>query len=231
MKIIIIGLGNFGSALGIQLTAAGHEVIGVDSSSVKAEAYKDLITQTIVLDSTNEHALKTLPLRECDYAVVAIGEDFGASVMTTALLKQANVKHLVSRAINELHSTVLETLGVEMIIRPEKDSASLFADRILLYGVSNAYHISDEYKIVEAFIPGRYDGLTLGEINFKEKYKLQPITAIREYEGKSVFGQPRIMKKVLGLLTDAFILKTGDRLLLFGSSSAIEAFLGLEDNL
>lgn len=155
MKIIIIGLGNFGSALGIQLTAAGHEVIGVDSSSVKAEAYKDLITQTIVLDSTNEHALKTLPLRECDYAVVAIGEDFGASVMTTALLKQANVKHLVSRAINELHSTVLETLGVEMIIRPEKDSASLFADRILLYGVSNAYHISDEYKIVEAFIPGR----------------------------------------------------------------------------
>ncbi len=133
MKILIIGLGNFGSALGIQLTAAGHEVIGVDTSPVKVESFKDVITQTIVLDATNEHALKTLPLRECDYAVVAIGEDFGASVMTTALLKQANVKHLVSRAINELHSTVLETLGVEVIVRPEKDSASLFVDRIVVW--------------------------------------------------------------------------------------------------
>ncbi|GAB1403984.1 MAG: TrkA family potassium uptake protein [Lentimicrobiaceae bacterium] len=228
MKVLVVGLGNFGSSLGIELSAAGHEVIGIDTNPVKVEAFKEVITQTIVLDATNENALKTLPLRECDYSVVAIGEDFGASVMATALLKQANVKHLVCRAINELHSTVLETLGVKMIIRPEKDSASLFVDRILLYGVSNAYHISDEYKIVEAYIPARYDGLTLKEVNFKEKYKLQPITAIRDYEGKSVFGQPRIMKKVLGILTEAFILKTGDRLLLFGSSSAIEEFLGLD---
>lgn len=107
MKFIIIGLGNFGSALAMQLTHMGHEVIGVDGSEVKTETFKEVITQTICLDCTNELAMKTLPLRECDYAVVAIGEDFGASVMTTALLKKAGVKRIVSRAIDALHLSLL----------------------------------------------------------------------------------------------------------------------------
>ena len=111
MKFIVIGLGNYGSALATGLTAMGQEVIGIDGNREKTEMFKDVISQTICLDSTNENALATLPLKECDYAIVTIGEDFGASIMTTALLKKAGVNNLVSRAINPLHQKLIAFWG------------------------------------------------------------------------------------------------------------------------
>ncbi|MEM4250192.1 MAG: TrkA family potassium uptake protein, partial [Candidatus Nitrosotenuis sp.] len=123
MKFIVIGLGNFGSSLASRLTSMGHEVIGVDSDMRKVESSKDKITHVIKLDSTDTTAINTLPLREIDVAIIAIGEDFGASIMTTALLKQNNVKRLISRALSPLHEKVLEAIGVSEIIHPEQESA------------------------------------------------------------------------------------------------------------
>src|SRR5690606_40633871 len=113
MKYIIIGLGNFGSTLGMQLTAMGHDVIGVDSSMEKVDAFKYDITHTICLDSTDQQALSTLPLKDTDVVVIGIGEDFGASVMATALFKQMNVKRIIGRAMSPLHQKVLEAIGVD----------------------------------------------------------------------------------------------------------------------
>ena len=225
MKFIVIGLGNFGSALAARLTALGHEVIGVDSNRSKVELFKDVITQTISLDSTNEQAMSTLPLKEVDYAVVAIGEDFGASVMTTALLKQASVKKLVSRAISPLHHKVLETLGVDYILSPEHDAASRFADSLLLAGVSNSYEVSDNYRVIEADLPDHYDGLTLSEVDFTNRFSLLVLTILRTVETKSIFGQIIKTKKSLGLPSTSQTLKKGDEVVLFGKLKDIEDLL------
>lgn len=225
MKFIVIGLGNFGSALSARLTSMGHEVIGIDGNRQKTEIYKDVITQTICLDVTNEQALNTLPLKECDYAIVTIGEDFGASVMTTALLKQAGVKKLVSRAINPLHHKVIETLGVDMILQPEYDAASRFADSILFSGVNNSFDVTDEYKIIEARLPDRYDGLTLSEADFTNRYSLLVLTVIRIEESKSIFGQPVKRRKSLGLPSANQKLKENDMIVLFGKLKDIEGLL------
>ena len=77
MKYIIVGLGSFGSSLGVALTSQGHEVIAIDSSMQKVEAYKELITHTICMDATDEYAVKGLPIVDTDIVVVAIGEDQG----------------------------------------------------------------------------------------------------------------------------------------------------------
>jgi len=225
MKFIVIGLGNFGSALASRLTAMGHEVIGVDGNRDKIETFKDLITQTICLDVTNEQALATLPLKECDYAIVTIGEDFGASVMSTALLKQAGVKKLVSRAINPLHHKVIEALGVDHILQPEYDSASRFADSILFSGLSTSYDIADDYKIVEARLPDRYQGLLLSEVDFTNRYSLLVLTVIRTEESKSIFGQIQRKKKSLGLPSADQKLLKGDQVVLFGKLKDIEGLL------
>jgi trk system potassium uptake protein TrkA len=225
MKFIVIGLGNFGSALASRLTAMGHEVIGVDGNRDKIETFKDLITQTICLDVTNEQALATLPLKECDYAIVTIGEDFGASVMSTALLKQAGVKKLVSRAINPLHHKVIEALGVDHILQPEYDSASRFADSILFSGLSTSYDIADDYKIVEARLPDRYQGLLLSEIDFTNRYSLLVLTIIRTEESKSIFGQVQRKKKSLGLPSADQKLLKGDQVVFFGKLKDIEGLL------
>jgi len=225
MKFIIIGLGNFGSSLSARLTSMGHEVIGVDVKMGKVEIYKDTIFQTICLDSTNEQALATLPLKECDYSIVTIGEDFGASVMTTALLKQAGVKNLISRAINPLHHKVIEALGVDLILQPEYDAASRFADSILFSGLSNSYDITDEYKIIEARLPDRYDGMLLSEVDFTNRHSLLILTIIRTEESKSLFGQPQRKKKSLGLPSANQKLQSGDLIVLFGKLKDIERLL------
>ncbi|MHC1775430.1 MAG: TrkA family potassium uptake protein [Lentimicrobium sp.] len=225
MKFIVVGLGNFGSALSVRLTSMGHEVIGIDGNRQKTEIFKDLITQTICMDVTNEQALETLPLKECDYAIVTIGEDFGASVMTTALLKQAGVKKLVSRAINPMHYKVIEALGVDLILQPEYEAASRFADSILFSGVSNSFDVTDEYKIIEARLPDRYDGLLLSEVDFTNRHSLLVLTVIRTEESKSIFGQPVKRKKSLGLPSAGQKLKKGDLIVLFGKLKDIEGLL------
>lgn len=229
MKFIVVGLGNFGSALSVRLTSMGHEVIGLDGNRQKTELFKDMITQTICLDVTNEQALETLPLKECDYAIVTIGEDFGASVMTTALLKQAGVKKLVSRAISPMHFKVIQALGVDLILQPEYEAASRFADSVLFSGVSNSFDVTDEYKIVEARLPERYVGLKLSEIDFTNRHSLLVLTVLRQEESKSLFGQMQKNKKSLGLPTASQILKKGDEIVFFGKLKDIEALLHLED--
>lgn len=225
MKFIVIGLGNFGSSLSARLTSMGHEVIGIDGNRDKTELFKDAITQTICLDCTNEQALATLPLKECDYAIVTIGEDFGDSVMTTALLKQAGVKKLVSRAISPLHYKVIEALGVDHILQPEYDAASRFADSILFSGLSNSYDITDEYKIIEARLPDRYDGMLLSEVDFTNRHSLLILTIIRTEESKSIFGQFQKKKKSLGLPSANQRLHLGDQIVLFGKLKDIERLL------
>jgi len=225
MKFIVIGLGNFGSSLSVRLTSLGHEVIGVDENKEKVEIYKDVITQTICLDSTSEQALQTLPLKESDYAIVAIGEDFGGSVMVTALLKQAGVRKVISRAINPLHHKVLEALGVDLVLQPEYDAASRLADSLLFSGLSNSYDITDEYKIIEARLPDRYDGMLLSEVDFTNRHSLLILTIIRSEESKSIFGQVQHKKKSLGLPSANQKLLLGDQIVLFGKLKDIEMLL------
>lgn len=225
MKFIVIGLGNFGSSISVKLTALGHEVIGVDENKEKIEFFKDTITQTICLDCTNELALATLPLKECDYAIVTIGEDFGASVKSIALLKQAGVKKLLGRAINPLHHKVLEALGVDDILQPEYDAASRFADSIIFSGVNNSYDVTDEYKIIEARLPDRYEGLMLSEVDFTNRHSLLILTIIRTEISKSIFGQVQRKRKSLGLPLANQKLQSGDQIVLFGKLKDIERLL------
>lgn len=225
MKFIIIGLGNFGSALAVRLTSMGHEVIGVDGDRQKIELYKDLITNTICMDVTNEQAITVLPLMECDYAIVTIGEDFGASVKATALLKQAGVGKLVGRAISTIHYTVLEALGVDLILQPEYEAALRFADQVLFTGVRNSYEVAGEYRMIEAELPARYAGLRLGEVDFMKRYSLSLITVIRDEKTRVVFGQNIHERKSLGFPNPETVLQEDDVLLLFGSLRNIEDML------
>lgn len=92
MKYIIIGLGNYGHVLAEELSALGHEVIGADISAGRVDSLKDKIATAFVIDATDEQALSVLPLNSVDVVIVAIGENFGASIRVVALLKQKKVK-------------------------------------------------------------------------------------------------------------------------------------------
>lgn len=172
MNFIVIGLGNFGASLAKKLTALGHDVIGVDKDLEKVEFFKDTIKTTVSMDITDIHALKTLPLKDCDMVVVCIGHDFGSSVKTAALLKKLGVQRICGRESSLIHKTVLNAIGVSITINPEYETAGVFAEKIIMTGVWSIYSISDEIKIAEVSIPEEYIGMNLSKIDFNDMYNL-----------------------------------------------------------
>ncbi len=168
MNFVIIGLGNFGASLAKKLTALGHEVIGVDKDMEKVEFFKDTIKNTVSMDITDIHALKTLPLKDCDQVVVCIGDDFGSSVKTIALLKKLGVQKLYGRESSLIHKTVLNALGVSNTINPEYDTAVVFAEKLIMEGVWSIFNITDDVKIAEVSIPEEFIGKKISQLDPEE---------------------------------------------------------------
>ena len=225
MKYIIVGLGNFGSSLAIKLTAAGNEVIGIDSRMDKVELYKESISHTICLNATDEFTVSGLPLKNTDVIIIAIGEDQGANIMATALFKNHQVKRLISRAINPLHEKVLQALGVDEIVHPEEETAERMAKKLSIKNVVDSFELSEEFSIIEANIPAEYIGRSIREIGFRQKFNLLVLTTIKKEEVKSVIGKSQTKERIKGIVTPDLILKENEILVLFGKNGDLEKFL------
>ena len=225
MKYIIVGLGNFGSSLAEKLTKEGNEVIGIDNSMTKVEAYKERISHTICMDATDQYTMAGLPLKDTDIVLVAIGEDKGANIMTTAILKNLNVKRLISRAINPLHETVLEAIGVDEIIHPEEETAERLAKRLCFTGVLDSFEITGDYSIVEIAVPNQYAGKTLEEIGLRRKHNIIVLTTMKIVEEKNIFGRRKKVKKLQEVASPKTLLGKDDTMIIYGDNKDIKKLL------
>lgn len=225
MKYIIIGLGNFGSSLAQKLTAEGNEVIGIDTRMTKVDLFKEQISHTICMDATDEFTVSGLPLKDTDVVIVAIGEDQGANIMTTAIFKNFQVKRLISRAINPLHEKVLKAIGVDEIVHPEEETAERWSKKLCMNNVVDSFELSDDYSIIEANVPKDYFGKTIKEVGFRQKFNLLVLTTIKKSEVKSIVGKSRTELKVQGVATPDLVLEESDILVLYGSNKDLQYFL------
>lgn len=223
MKFAVFGLGNFGSNLALSLVQLGHEVIGVDNRMNKIEELKDHLTYVVCFDTTASHSVNTLPLKDVDAAIVCIGENEGASLMTSALLKQMNVKRIISRAISPLHRTVLESIGVEEIVNPERESAEALANKLSLKNMLNAFELTDDYSIAEITAPRDFAGKTILASNIRDEYKLNVITIVRKVKKSNLLGVEREKRNVIGVVNAETEIEKGDVLVVFGAKKDIQA--------
>ena len=228
MKYIIIGLGNFGAPLGEKLTAMGNEVIGVDNHQTKVENLKETLSHTICMDATDEFTMKGLPWKETDIVIVAIGEDQGANIMVTAMLKNLKVNRLISRAINPLHEKVLRAIGVDEIVHPEEETAERWSKKLCLSNVVDSFELNEEYSLIEAKVPKKFIGKTVGSIQWRETYNLQVVTLIKKKEVKSVLGKTRSVSEIQGVISDDWKLDENHIIVLYGNNEDLNAFLGKE---
>jgi trk system potassium uptake protein TrkA len=227
MNFIVIGLGNFGASLAKKLTALGHDVIGVDKDLAKVEFFKDTIKNTVSMDITDIHALKTLPLKDCDMVAVCIGHDFGSSVMTTALLRKLGVQRIYGRESSLVHKTVLNALGVLNTINPEYETATVFAEKLIMTGVWSIYSISEDIKIAEVSVPDEYIGNHLAKIDYKELQDVE-ILALKLLDRK--LSTPSLEKWIAietKNFTEDLVLENGMRFVLKGRKKNILDFLKL----
>lgn len=224
MKFIVFGLGHFGKALAIRLTELGHEVIGVDNDMNKVEKFKDKITHTVCLNSTDRDAVGSLPLKDANAVIVAIGEDEAASLMTTAVLKQFDIKRILTRAVSDLQKTVLEAMKIDEFIMPEEESAERLAVRLVNLNVVDSFKISDNYSIIEAKVPARYVGKTLAEANLTNEFKVIILTTIKTSEAEFK-GIKKTIKEVSGIATSGTRLEKNDLLVIFGEMENINKLI------
>ncbi len=225
MKYIIVGLGNFGSSLGIALTRQGHEVIAIDSSMQKVEAYKEVISHTICMDATDEYTVKGLPIIDTDIVIVAIGEDQGENVMATALFKTLKAKRLISRSINPLHEKVLQAIGVDDLIHPEKEAAKRWAKRLSLRYFVDSFELSDHFSIVEISIPVALIGQTVDSLQLAQKFNIRLLSTMRYEYYEDSFGRTQSKPSIQGLAVPEQILKDKDVLIIYGANKDINGFL------
>lgn len=225
MKYIIIGLGNFGASLAQKLTEQGNEVIGIDTNMSKVDAYKEKISHTICMDATDEFTVSGLPLQETDIIIVAIGEDQGSNLMTTALLKNFEVKRLISRAINPLHEKVLQAIGVDEIVHPEEETAERWAKKLCLSNVVDSFELNEDYTIIEAKVPADYVGKTVREVGFRREFNLLVLTIIKRVEVKSILGKTKTENQIQGVASADNKLEQDDILVIYGSNKDLQVFL------
>lgn len=229
MKYIILGLGNFGSSLAEKLTAMGNEVIGVDTNMGKVESLKDKITHVINLDSTDINAVSNLPLNDTDVVIVAIGEDKGANILATALMKQLQVKRLISRAVSPLQKMILEAMGVSEIIHPEEETAERWSKKLNLQGVVDSFEVNRDYSIVETSVPEEYDGRTLEEVGLKRKYEIIVLTTMKVVQDTNLLGGKKEITNVQGVASAKTILHKDDIMVLYGHNKNIKKLLQDQD--
>ncbi len=224
MKYIVLGLGNFGKSLAIRLTELGHEVIGVDNRMAKVEQLKEKITHTVCMDSTDIDAVSALPLKDAHGVIVAIGEDEGASLLTTALLKQLRVKRIIGRVVSDLQKTVLEAMDIDEYIMPEEESAGRLAMRLDNIDIVDSFKISDRYSIIETKVPAKYTGMTLREANLTNKFKVIVLTTIKSTETLED-GKMKVSTEATGIAQSDTVLAEDDILVLFGELKDINRLI------
>lgn len=224
MKYIVFGLGSFGTSLAEKLTSRGHEVIGVDKRMEKVDALKEKITHTICMDATDELTVSGLPLDDTDVVIVAIGENEGANIMVTALLKNLKVKRLISRAINGLHEKVLKAIGVHEIVHPEEETAERWSKKLCLSHVVDSFQLSDNYSIVEIKAPEEFVGKSLKELNIRRKYNLIVLTTLLPNADEE-FPEIKLDKRSRGVASSDMRIGKDEILVVYGKNADINNFL------
>ncbi|HWR90458.1 MAG TPA: TrkA family potassium uptake protein [Dissulfurispiraceae bacterium] len=215
----VIGLGRFGYSVAKTLTEMDCEVIAIDNDEEKVKTLADLVTYAVVLDAMDDKALRSVGVQNVDGAIVSIGENIEASILVVMILKDLGVKHIVAKAVTQLHGRVLENLKVDRIVYPERDMAIRIAQSLIRPSIVEQLELSADYSIVELPAPGMLIGKTLRESQLRRSHGVSVIAIRRTEEEKGVDKERWILNP---LATDA--ISAGDLLVLIGKNEDLEKF-------
>ena len=174
-SVLLIGLGNFGKHIALQLNQLGHQVMGVDHNEDRVNDAMDIVTNAQIGDSTNEEFLSTLGIDNYDVCIVAIGGNFQSSLETTYSLKELGAKMVVSRAERDGQAKFLLRNGADEVVYPEKQVAKWAAIRYSSDHILDYIKLDEAHSIFEVAVPKGWIGKSVGEIDIRKKYNINII--------------------------------------------------------
>ena len=188
-QFAIIGLGRFGSNMAKALHKMGYEVLAIDKDMQKVQEFSNEFTHVVQADATDEDALRALGILNFDVVVVAIGENLQSNVLATLQLKEIGARYIVATARDTLQIKLLEKIGADRVVSPERDMARRVAYNLASTSVMDYIELSPEFSIVEITVPHSFQNKTLVESNIRAKYGIN-VVAIKRGEDLIVSPQP-----------------------------------------
>ena len=220
-RVGIIGAGRFGLSLAEALAETGTEVLLIDRNNALVQGAIKKVTWAVQGDATSANTLEAAGISECDTVVVAIGSNVEASMLVTANCKELGVKTVISKATSEIHGKILDKLGADHVVYPDRESAHRLARNITEHNAYDLLELSEGLSLAEIDVPEACVGKTLAEADIRKKSGVT-VLCIRRPD-------PKNNRKPLQIIipnpnNDAF--EAEDKLIVFGTTSGIDALSG-----
>lgn len=209
-QFAVIGLGRFGTSVARNLFRLGQEVLAIDTDEERLKYVADEVTHTLVADTTDANVLKSIGIKNFDVVVVAIGENVQCNIMTTLLLKELGVKYVVAKALNKMQGRVLEKIGADRVIFPERDMGKRIAHSLASANFVDFIELAQEFRISEIVAPREMHGKTLKALNLRSRYNVN-LVLLRRVSGEVIFTPGA-----------EDVIQSGDVLLLAGEKDKLD---------
>lgn len=180
-QFAVIGCGRFGTSLAQTLYSLGYDVMAIDKSDEIIQEISSTVTYAVQADALDENTLKTLGISNFDVAIVTIGSDMQASIMATLIAKELGVNLVISKAQNELHAKVLQKIGADKVVFPERDMGARIAHNLVSSNILDYIEFAPDYSIVEVVVPEEWRHKSLRELKLPTTYGINVI-AIKQGE-------------------------------------------------
>lgn len=211
----VFGLGAFGYRVCEVLVQGGGSVVAIDNNAQTVEKVKKVVSVAILIDTTSETELMKAPLDDVDVAIVAIGTNLQASILTTALLKQRDIPYILARATSPIHETILRKIGANEILNIEVASATTIAKRLVAPDVTDAIAMTDDISLREIVAPRFFTDKTLEELELREKFNVKIVAVVRTDMDIDPTGNS-LPKKNIYYPDNAFTFRRADRMFVLG---------------
>lgn len=209
-RFIVIGLGNFGFYLAKTLFEEGHEVLAIDRNRERIARIQDFVSQAVVLDAVHKESLIGLGVSEAEAVIVSMGEDISNSILTTLYLKELKAKKIVAKCQDEDHARILEKLGADEIIFPEKAMGQRVAKSLSRGNILDFIPLTEDYTLIEIAPPKEFIGKSLKELKLKTLYQVYIIAVNQLIPPAFILSPP-----------GDFVIKDSDGLVLLGREKDI----------
>ena len=220
-KFAVIGAGQFGQAISLALSEKGFEVLVIDKDMKKVQNISDDVAYAVCTDATDKRALLNENIKDFDAVIVAIGDDFVERLLCISNLIDLGIEKIYSRIKGTHQQTILEKMGITEFLSPEEELATNLAERLSNPNILSYLQMPDEYRIASIIAPDRLEGLTLGDINFRDNHHLSLVTIRRNFE--EIENKELTTKQhIIGVPDNSTVIRKGDVFVLFGKDRDID---------
>jgi trk system potassium uptake protein TrkA len=222
LKVVVVGLGRFGSTLAVHLSQGGAEVLAIDRSSKLVEAVAEKVTVAVGCDATDVSNLKAYDVGSMDVGVVAIGENFESSILVAMHLKTLGVPLVYAKALNEMQEAVLVRIGADRVIKPEEDMGTRLAGHLLHQSIMDFVELPTGFSLRRIRVPDDWQNQSLADLKLLSRLRLILVQVVRTVGGAREGDEPSVEK--IPLPDGSLVLLAGDEIDLIGPDTELVGY-------